>query len=284
MTLLAGKLAIVTGGTSGIGKRIVEIFVEQGAKVVAAARREAEGRALEQALGDNVRFIRTDIADEKQVQAMIDFALAEFGRIDCLVNNAAVSLPMTKLVDVDLAQFDQMIATNYRGVLLGMKIVAPHLIAQRSGSIINISSVANIRTGFSSHGYTSAKAAVTHLTRSVASDLGPMNIRVNSISPGAIATGIFGKNAGVEGAKADRLLDSVKDMFANMQPIPRSGVTDDIAHAAVFLASDWSSFITGHDLVVDGGVSLGGLYYQQGMDLRGELYKGIMQAAERLNS
>lgn len=131
------------------------------------------------------------------------------------------------------------------------------------------------------------KAAVTHLTRSVASDLGPMNIRVNSISPGAIATGIFGKNAGVEGEKADPLLDSVKAMFATVQPIPRSGPTDDIAHAAVFLASEWSSFVTGHNLVVDGGASSGRMYYQQGMALRAELYKGDhagRRAAEQLMS
>jgi NAD(P)-dependent dehydrogenase (short-subunit alcohol dehydrogenase family) len=218
------------------------------------------------------------------VRALIDFTLVQFGRVDCLINNAAVPLPMTKLTDVDLAQFDRMIATNYRGVLLGMKMVSPHMIAQRSGSIINISSVANLRTGFSSHGYTSAKAAVSHLTRSVASELGLMNIRVNSISPGGIATGIFGKNAGVEGSKADLLLESVKEIVATVQPIPRSGVTDDIGHAAVFLASEWSSFITGHDLVVDGGLSLGGVYYQQGMDFRAELYKSVMQAADRLNS
>ena len=110
-----------------------------------------------------------------------------------------------------------------------------------------------------------------------------MNIRVNSISPGGIATGIFGKNAGVEGSKADKLLDSVKAYFATLQPIPRSGTTDDIGHAAVFLASDRSTFITGNDLVIDGGVSLGGMYYEQGMALRADLYKGIMAAAARLN-
>lgn len=282
MGLLAGKVAIVTGGTSGIGKRIVEMFVEEGAKVIAAARREEEGRQLARDVGENVCFIQTDVAEEAQVYAMVQFTLEQFGRVDCLVNNAAVSLSMTKLVDVDLEHFDKMVAINYKGTLLGMKAVAPHMIAQKSGSIINISSVASLRTGFSSHGYTSSKAAVSHLTRSVASDLGPMNVRVNSISPGGIATGIFGKNAGVEGSKADKLLESVKEFFATLQPIPRSGSTDDIGHAAVFLASDRSTFITGNDIVIDGGVSLGGLYYQQGIELRAELYKGIMAAAARL--
>ena len=283
MGMLAGKVAIVTGGTSGIGKRIVEMFVDEGANIVAAARREEEGHQLEQDIGQQVRFIRTDVSDEKQVQAMIDFALQQFGQIDCLVNNAAVSLSMSPLVDSDMEQFDRMIAINYKGALLGMKLVAPHMIAQRSGSIINISSVASLRSGFSSHGYSSSKAAVSHLTRSVASDLGPMSIRVNSISPGGIATGIFGKNAGIEGSKADRLLDSVKDIFFTLQPIPRSGTTDDIGNAAIFLASDRSTFITGHDLVVDGGVSLGGMYYAEGIEYRAKMYKEIMVAAARLN-
>ncbi len=124
---LNGKIAIVTGATSGIGERIAEVFVEEGAKVVAAARREAEGAALERRLG--VSFIRTDVAKEDDVKAMIAHAIARFGRVDCLVNNAGAGLPMVAVADIDMATFDAVIASNVRGVLLGMKHVALTMLA-----------------------------------------------------------------------------------------------------------------------------------------------------------
>jgi NAD(P)-dependent dehydrogenase (short-subunit alcohol dehydrogenase family) len=280
MGMLDGKVAIVTGGTSGIGKRIAEVFVEEGARIVVAARREDEGRALERELGENVRFIATDVADEKQARSMIDHAITCFGRIDCLINNAGSPSPMVGIADVDMDNFDRVMAVNVRGVMLGMKLVVPHMVRQGFGSIINISSVAGIRSGFSAHTYTASKAAVTHLTRSVASEVGEKGIRVNSISPGGIATGIFGKNAGVEGSKADKVLDVVKELFATLQPIPRSGVTDDIANAAAFLASDRASFIHGHDLVIDGGAALAGQRWNDVVELRASLYSKIKETVE----
>jgi NAD(P)-dependent dehydrogenase (short-subunit alcohol dehydrogenase family) len=191
---------------------------------------------------------------------------------------------MVSIVDVDMDNFDQVIAVNLRAVMLGMKLVLPHMLRQGSGNIINISSVAAIRPGFSAHTYTASKAAVTHLTRSVASEVGEKGIRVNSISPGGIATGIFGKNAGVEGSKADKVLSVVQEMFATLQPIPRSGITDDIASAAAFLASDRASFIHGHDLVVDGGVALGGSRWNDTIELRASLYSKIKQTVDQLNN
>src|SRR6202034_4442894 len=151
MGALDGKVAIVTGGTSGIGERIVEVFVEEGAKVVVAARRQEEGRALEKRLG--VRFIRTDVASEADVKAMIDFAVKAFGRVDCLVNNAGIPSPMVSITEIDAATIDQLLAVNVRGVLLGIKHVAPVMLQQKSGSIINVGSIAGLRGGVSGHIY-----------------------------------------------------------------------------------------------------------------------------------
>ncbi len=280
MGALSGKVAIVTGATSGIGERIAEVFVEEGAKVVAAARREAEGAALERRFG--VSFIRTDVAREDDVKAMVAHALARYGRIDCLVNNAGAGLPLVGVADIDMASFDALMAANVRGVLLGMKHVAPSMLAQKSGSIVNIASVAAHRGGVSGHVYAASKGAVLALTRSVAAELGEKGVRVNSISPGAIVTGIFAKGAGVEGSKADKVTDVVKGLFATAQPIPRAGLPEDIARAAVFLASDGSSFISGQDLVVDGGMTSVVRGWSATAAARAGLAAGLKAAAEQL--
>jgi NAD(P)-dependent dehydrogenase (short-subunit alcohol dehydrogenase family) len=281
MGMLDGKVAIITGATSGIGRRIAEVFVAEGTQIVIAARRADEGKQLERELGENSRFISTDVSNADQVKAMVDCAIDSFGRIDCLVNNAGSPSPMVSIVDVDMDNYEQVMAINVRGVMLGMKLAIPHMLRQRSGSIINISSGSAIRVSYSAHTYVASKAAVTHLTRSVAAEVGANGIRVNSISPGGVATGIFGKNAGVEGSKADKVLDVVKEIFATLQPIPRSGETDDIANAAVFLASDRASFINGHDLVVDGGAILGGQRWNDGIQLRATIYSKIKEALDR---
>ena len=150
MGTLTGKVAIVTGGTSGIGERIVERFVEEGAKVVVAARRQEEGQALEKRLG--VAFVRADVSSESDVKAMVDRAIKDFGRIDCLVNNAGVPSPMISITEIDVATIDRLLAINVRGVLLCLKHVAPVMLAQGSGSIINIGSIAGLR-GASGHIY-----------------------------------------------------------------------------------------------------------------------------------
>ena len=253
MGALDGKIAVVTGGTSGIGEGIAKAFVLEGAKVVITGRREEEGRALEKQIG--VRFVRADVAIEADVRAMVDKTVEWFGRVDCLVNNAGIPSPMTSITEIDVATIDQILAVNVRGVVLGIKHAAPVMISQRSGSVINIGSVAGIRGGISAHIYSASKGAVQALTRSTAAELGEKGIRVNCISPGAIVTGIFGKNAGLEGSKADRVTGVVKEGFAAIQPIPRAGLPDDIAQAAVFLASDGSGFVNGQDIVVDGGMT-----------------------------
>ncbi len=280
MGALDGKVAIVTGGSSGIGERIVEIFVEQGAKVVVAARRQEEGAALEKRLG--VRFIRADVSSESDVKTMVDQTVKWFGRVDCLVNNAGVPSPMVSITEIDVPTIDQLLAVNVRGVLLGIKHVAPVMLSQGTGSIINIGSIAGLRGGASGHIYSATKAAVHSLTRSAGAELGEKGIRVNTISPGAIVTGIFAKNAGVEASKADRLTDVIKGAFATLQPIPRAGMPEDIAQAAVFLAGDGSSFINGQNIVVDGGMTSVTRGWSASATARGEMGMRLKEAAAKL--
>jgi NAD(P)-dependent dehydrogenase (short-subunit alcohol dehydrogenase family) len=280
MGALDGKIAIVTGGPSGIGEAVAEAFVQQGARVVIAGRREEEGRAIEKRIG--ARFIRADVSSEADVKAMVGQTVEWFGRLDCLVNNAGIPAPMISVADIDVATIDQVLAVNVKGVLLGLKHAAPVMLAQRSGSITNISSMAALRGGLSGHVYSASKGAVSALTRSAAAELGEKGIRVNSISPGAIVTGIFGKNAGLEGSKADQVAGMVKDAFASVQPIPRAGMPDDIAHAAVFLASDWAGFISGQDIVVDGGHTAVTRGWSFTVAARGEMSKRLREAAAAL--
>jgi len=280
MGALDGKIAIVTGGTSGIGEGVAKAFVQEGAKVVIAARREEEGRALEKEAG--VRFVRTDVANEADVKAMIDRTLEWFGRVDCLVNNAGIPAPMVSITEIDVSMIDAVLAVNVKGVLLGVKHAAPVMVAQRSGSIINISSMAALRGGLSGHVYSASKGAVSAFTRSAAAELGEKGVRVNSISPGAIVTGIFGKNAGLEGAKADKVAGVVKEMFKTIQPIPRAGLPEHIAQAAVFLASDGSEFITGQDIVVDGGHTAVTRGWSFTVAARAEMAKRLKEAAAKM--
>lgn len=280
MGMLDGKVAVVTGGTSGIGERVVELFVTEGSHVVVAARRQDEGANLEKRLG--VSFIRTDVTQEADVKAMIDHTIARFKRIDCLVNNAGSGSPPVRITEVDVETFDQVMAANVRSVFLCIKHVAPIMMSQRSGTIINIASMAGLRGGVSGHAYSAAKGAVHALTRTAAAELGESGVRVNSISPGGIVTGIFGKSVGVEGEKADRVAGVVRELFASLQPIPRAGETDDIARGCLYLASDGGGFVNGHDLVIDGGHIATTWGWSDAMAFRADMVNRIKEAAAKL--
>jgi len=200
---------------------------------------------------------------EEQVKALIALSVEKFGRIDCLFNNAGPA-QTGGIEGLEVERFDAAMATLIRSVMLGMKHAAPHMRKQGSGSIINNGSIAGRLAGFSSSMvYSAAKAAVIHLTKCVAMELGEANIRVNSISPGAIATGIFGKALGLSVEAAEKTPAVMREVYKSAQPIPRAGLPEDIARAAVFLASDESSFINGHDLVVDGAMTGGRNWSQQ---------------------
>lgn len=261
MLPLEGKVAVITGGTSGIGACTAEVFVANGAKVVIAGRRQDRGENLARRLGNAASFIRTDVSIESEVEAMIHHAVDRFGRLDCLMNNAGRSSQYAAIADVDLEQFDAVIAVHLRAVLAGMKYAARVMAAQGTGSIINVASVNGFRAGLGGHYYSAAKAASIHLTRCAAMELGEKGTRVNSLSPGMIATGAFGKHMGMQSEEADDHPEyaeaAIGSVVARWQPLQYVGRTDDIAHAALFLASDASRFVTGQNLVVDGGISAG---------------------------
>ncbi len=258
MQRLAGKVAIVTGGASGIGAATVKLFVEEGAKVVIADLLDAEGHALADSLGSaTARFCRTDVSNEDDVRAAVDLAVAEFGGLDCIFNNAGFGTVMPPIDEMDMAAFDRHLAVMVRGVMLGIKHAARVMKPRGSGSIINTASVAGIETGHGSIVYSTCKAAVIHMTRCAATELGEAGIRVNSICPGGTVTPIFGRAFGMDQQTAARSEATVRMALSQMQPLKRAGEPRDIANAALWLASSESSFVNGHALVVDGGLTCG---------------------------
>lgn len=261
MGMLDGKVAIVTGGTSGIGEKTAEVFVAEGAKVVFTGRRKPEGEAVAKRIGPSASFVHADATSEADWQRLVRFTLDLHGRLDVLFNNAGGPAPTGSIESVPVEGFDAAMALLVRSVMLGMKHAAPIMKKQRSGSIINNGSVAAHLAGYStSMIYGAAKAAVVHLTRCVAMELGEHGVRVNSISPGSIATGILAKALGASPSKADGMADKLKTAFATVQPIPRAGIPDDIAQCACWLACDRSTFVNGEDIVVDGG-QIGGRFF-----------------------
>lgn len=259
MGALDEKVAVITGGTSGIGARIAALFASEGANVLVAGRRREEGEELAEALG--ATFVATDVTVEPDVEALVAQAVDRFGRLDVMVNNAGAAGAPGGVMDVELERFQQTYSLHVGGVLLGMKYAARAMHERESGSIINVASINGRLAGWAGLDYSSAKAAVIHLTRCAAVELGEHGIRVNSISPGPILTGIFGKGAGMDPATADRTAAALEPAFLEAleshQPIRRAGIADYVAPAAVWLASDGSGFVTGQDLAVDGGISAG---------------------------
>jgi NAD(P)-dependent dehydrogenase (short-subunit alcohol dehydrogenase family) len=259
MGALEGKVVVIAGATSGIGASTAALFAAEGANVIIAGRRQLEGEQLAAALGAS--FLATDVTVELDVAALVAHAIERFGRLDVMVNNAGAAGGAGGIVDVDLAHFQQTFALHVGGVLLGMKYAARAMLEREAGSIINIASINGRLAGWTGLDYSSAKAAVIHLTRCAAIELGEHGIRVNSISPGPILTGIFGKAAGIDPAVADRTAARLEPAFLQAleghQPLRRAGIGDDVAAAALWLGSDASSFVTGQDLAVDGGITAG---------------------------
>jgi len=260
---LDGKVALVTGGASGIGQRTVELFVEQGARVVIADLQDDKGERMVERLGKRAGYCHTDVSLEADVEAAVAHAVGKFGRLDCMFNNAGFPGVTGKVTEIPVEGFDATIAVLLRGVFLGIKHAGRVMRKQGSGSIVSTASVAGLGAGFGPHIYSAAKAAVIHLTKSVAMELGEDNVRVNCICPGGIATPIFGKGMGMATQVADQTVETMKQVLGMMQPIRRAGLPEDIAQAALWLASDDSSFVNGHALVVDGGLTGGRPWSQQ---------------------
>lgn len=251
---LQNKVAVITGGASGMGKSTVLRFLEEGARVVIADYNvETGARAVEEARaaghGDAVDFIRTDVAREDDIEAMLERAVAHFGDLDIVFNNAGVGGAIGPLTETTCADWDYTMNVLARGVFLGMKHAARHMRRRgRGGSIINTASIAALSGDGGPLVYSAAKAAVVNMTRSAAVELGRDRIRVNAICPGFIATPL------AEGGQPEQ----TRERFAAAQPWPDYGRGEHIAGAALFLASDDAEFVTGEALVVDGGLTAAG--------------------------
>ncbi len=263
MGRLDGKAAVITGGASGMGEATVRRFVEEGARVVIADVQDAKGHTIADTLAGAAVYQHTDVADDADVRAAVRRAIDEFGAIDIMFNNAGIGGAVGPIDEITVEEYDRTMNVLLRGVFLGMKHAAGPMRARRSGSIISTASVAGLGGGRGPHIYSAAKAAIINLTRSVSIELAERLVRVNCICPGGIATPLLAGGLG-----APEALDFVRTALAGLQPIPRSGMPDDIASAALWLASDEASFITGHALVVDGGLTAGTKWDQQPETLR----------------
>lgn len=254
---LLGRVALITGGASGMGLATVGLFIAEGAKVVVADVDEAAGRELEAAHGDALRFVRCDVTVEDEIAAAVDSARSAFGGLDVLFNNAGHPGPPVSVLDMTSELWDWQMALSVRGPMFGIKHAAAAMRERGGGAIVNTASVAALEYGWGPIAYSTGKAALIQLTRGAAAELASLNIRVNAICPGVIATPIFAKYLNVTGEAAENVREMVVRNASDVQPLRRTGLPEDIAHACLYLASDDSRFVTGTHIVVDGGLTVG---------------------------
>lgn len=241
---LAGKVAIVTGGAGGLGRATVELFVEEGARVVIADVDTEGSKALATELGPAVAFQRTDVVDADEIQRAVDFAVGELGGLHIMVNNAGIGGSHKRFLDDDFEDFERTMAVNIFGVMVGCQRAARHMVEHGGGVITNITSIGGINAGPGVMAYRASKAAVIHLSRSIAIELARQGIRVNCIAPAHIPTAMnatFDQEAIVQA----------------MQPLPRLGSPRDVAEAVLYLSSDRAAQVTGIVLPIDGGTTAG---------------------------
>ena len=256
---LAGKVAIVTGGANGIGRATVELFVREGAKVVVADIEVADGEALAAELGAACLFARADVANADDIQALVELAVARFGGLHIMVNNAGIGgAHFERFLDDELNDFDRVMGVNLRGVMLGSQRAARHMAKHGGGAIVNVASIAGLLAGYGVLTYRAAKAGVVHFSKSIAIDLAEYGIRVNCICPGHIRTGLTAFSApGMAPETAARLAAALAPVWDLNQPLKRLGRTQDVAEAILYFASDRAAQVTGTVLPVDGGIVAG---------------------------
>ena len=256
---LAGKVAVVTGGASGIGRATVELFVAEGAMVVIADVNDDAGHALAAALGDAAVYCRTDVSDRAQQEAAVALAVSRFGGLDIMINNAGISCrPYPDFLDDALDDFDRVMHVNLLGPMLGTQIAGRQMKAQgRGGAIINTASIAGTFAGQAMMTYRAAKAALVQFTKSVAIDFGRYGVRVNCLVPGHIRTPLSAFQQGASAETLGRLETAINDIYLSNQALKRRGEPEDCAWAALFLCSPRAVHMTGVVLPVEGGVTAG---------------------------
>jgi NAD(P)-dependent dehydrogenase (short-subunit alcohol dehydrogenase family) len=254
---LKGKVAVITGAASGIGLGTVELFVAEGAKVLACDIQDEAGRALEDRFPDDVAYQRCDVMQEADIEAAMAGAVARFGGLDVLFNNAGAGGSPNTIQEMTGEAWDFSQNLLLRSVALGIRYAIPHMIARGGGSIINTASIAGTQAGAGPIAYSVAKAGVIHLTRVAAAQVARDNIRINAICPGLILTNIFTASPDIPPAMREMIKAGMAQTAADAQPVPKSGLPADIADVCLFFASDQSSFVTGTHLLVDGGMHVG---------------------------
>ncbi|MDH6245251.1 SDR family oxidoreductase [Mycobacterium sp. OTB74] len=256
---LAGKVAVVTGGSSGLGEALVRRFAAEGASVVIGDVDVDAGNALAKEFGDRAIFVRTDVSDIDQVGALVSTAVDEFGGLHVMVNNAGVSGTMhRRFMDDDLADFHKVMGVNVLGVMAGTRDAARHMAEHGGGSILNLTSIGGIQAGGGVMTYRASKAAVIQFTKSAAIELAHYEIRVNAIAPGNIRTAIVRKSASAEELeRLEQFEEGIRAQMRNDRPLKREGTVEDVAEAALYFATDRSRYVTGTVLPIDGGTVAG---------------------------
>jgi NAD(P)-dependent dehydrogenase (short-subunit alcohol dehydrogenase family) len=257
MQRLSDKVAIVTGGTSGMGEATARRFIDEGATVVLTGRSEERGSEIAEECGDRGHYLRVDVSNPDDLENMITWTKDRFGRIDCLFNNAGATENVDSIEDVTAEGIRREFDVLVTAVLLGMKHAVPIMRAHGGGSIVNNASIAGIASGYGPVIYSAAKAAVINATKCVAMEVAGQGIRVNSISPGAVYTPIFAKIWDPESKDPETTERKVREYFTNFVPVGRPGEGGDVAALMVYLASDESTYVTGQDIAIDGGLTTG---------------------------
>ena len=256
MTRLTDKIAVITGGCSGIGLATVELFVAEGARVVIGDIQDDRGAELAARFGDRVHYQHCDVMQEQQIEALMDSAVTHFGALHIVFNNAGSGGARERIEDLTGELWDRTHALLLRSVALGIRYAVPHM-REHGGAIVNTASVAALEAGNAPLAYSVAKAGVLHLSKVAAAELSRYNIRVNAICPGFMLTEIFTSTYGMTSNAAAQANASLRAVSPFAQPLAIPGTPDHIAQACLYLASDAAAFVTGTHLVVDGGLTIG---------------------------